>query len=132
MPGASNILLSIFVGVCLGLAGAAPLLFVMHLAVKAARASQAEGEVAQQAAPREGLSGQKAAQHAPQPPSIQMGFAAIVVSALIVMAGIYAIYVTAPSNLVLDATVAVLFMLALVLVFGLTAWHALVTSRRIH
>lgn len=101
----SEVLLALLCGAALGLLGTVPLLFVLRRAVKA---SHGEGKA----------------------PSIPVGFAAIVQSGLIVTLGIWLFYQVLPRSYVAASVTAVLVMLAATLACGITAWHALETTRR--
>lgn len=90
--------IAIILGVVLGFLGAAPLLFVMHRAVSA-------------------MMGKGTA------PNVPIGFAAIVHSGFIIMMGIFATYIYAPTYLVLLSTIAVMLMLVITVAYGLFAWH---------
>lgn len=96
--------MSILAGIALGLIGACPLFVVLYQAVRAKKT------------------------HA-QAPSIPQGFCAVVVSALIVMAGIYALYCYASDDFILSSTISVSVLLICAVSAGVAAWHAVSTAR---
>lgn len=92
--------IAIVIGAVLGLFGAVPLLVMLHLALKAKRT------------------------HA-KPPSIPVGFAAMVTSALIITVEIFAAYTWAPQHFLPLSIAAVLTMLLVVSIAGIAAWRAI-------
>lgn len=92
--------IAIIVGAVLGLLGAVPLLVMLHLALKAKRAHT-------------------------EPPSIPVGFAAMVTSGLIVTLEIYGAYVYVPNNFIELSVAAVLVMLFVVSIVGIRTWQAI-------
>lgn len=97
-------LFAILIGVALGALGAAPLLYMLHRAVGAKRAHTAA-------------------------PSIQVGFAALVVSGLIVAVGIAIAHRFLPAYFIEVGVSASLALLILIFCAGLAAWHAMDTVR---
>lgn len=96
--------MAFLLGIVLGFIGALPLLLVLRKAVRAQNT------------------------HA-QAPSITQGFCAVVVSALVAMAGIYALYNLFPQDFIAVSILAVADLLVSVLVAGFTAWRMLTTTR---
>lgn len=98
---------AILIGAVLGCLGAVPLLISLHVALKAERG------------------------HA-KAPSIPVGFAAMVQSALIITLGIFLAYKFFVQAFVEIAVTAVLVMLLVTITFGITVWHKMDSLHRNH
>lgn len=107
MNSAAAIITSLLIGVVFGLAGSTPLFVMLRRAVAA---KQNGGEA----------------------PSIQAGFGAVVLSAVIIMVEIALAYKFLPATFLIISVTAVLTMLVAVSISGLAAWHALEATRRNH